>query len=53
MHFEDEIETVLDNDKNFMGCYASNQLPSVPLSFHKSNITLGINSFAQETMFLL
>ena len=46
MHFEDEMETVLDNDKNFMGCYASNQLPTVPLSFPKSLI---INTATIET----
>ena len=44
--YSDEIETVLNNDKNFMGCYASNKLPTVPLSFPKSLI---INTATFET----
>ena len=33
-----EIEDILSYDKNFMGCYASNQLQSFPSSFPKSLI---------------
>ena len=33
-----EIEDILSYDKHFMGCFASNQLPSFPSSFPKSMI---------------
>lgn len=44
--YSDEIESILDDDKNFMGCYASDQLPTVPFSFPKSLI---INTATSDT----
>ena len=44
--YSDEIESVLNNNKNFLGCYASDQLPTVPSSFPKSLI---INTAAFDT----
>ena len=35
---ETEIENILHKDKNFLGCFASDQLPSIPSSFPKSMI---------------
>jgi hypothetical protein len=41
----DEIEDILSGNKTFLGCYASNQLPSFPSSFPKSLI---INTATSE-----
>ena len=35
---ETEIENILHKEKNFLGCFASDQLPSIPSSFPKSMI---------------
>ena len=35
---ETEIENILQKNKNFLGCFASDQLPSIPSSFPKSMI---------------
>ena len=42
-----EIEDILSYDKYFMGCFASNQLPSVASSFPKSLI---INTAPSDTV---
>ena len=44
--YSNEIESLLEDNKNFMGCYASDQLPTVPLTFPKSLI---INTATFET----
>ena len=35
---ETEIENILQKNKNFLGCFASDQLPSFPSTFPKSMI---------------
>ena len=42
-----EIEDILNYDKRFMGCYASNQLPSIQTPFRKSLI---INTAPSHTV---
>ena len=42
--YGEEIENILNEDKNFMGCYASDKLPSIPTSFPKSIIISTANS---------
>ena len=44
--YSDEIETILCDNKDFLGCYASDQLPTVPSSFPKSMI---INTVTSDT----
>ena len=42
-----EIEDILSYDKHFMGCYASNKLPSIQSPFPKSLI---INTASSDTV---
>ena len=44
--YSDEIETILTDNKNLLGCYASNQLPTTPSSFPKLLI---INTGTSDT----
>ena len=44
--YSDEIETILCDNNHFLGCYASDQLPTVPSSFPKSMI---INTATSDT----